>query len=354
MRRATGSLAATFSPQVERYLLDEVLEGLHKYPKELAPKWLYDEAGSQLFDMICELPEYYLTRAELEIMNLHASEIAKEIGPRAAIIEFGSGTSAKTRLLLDHLDTPAVYIPVDIAQVHLLEAAAGIARDYPDLAVVPLRADFTKPLALPTLAKSSSRRVVYFPGSTLGNFEPLAACSILQSMGELAGPTGKILIGIDLKKEVAVMERAYSDAAGITSRFNLNALRHVNRTIGSDFPLSAFEHHAVWVAESNRIEMRLLCKRDLNVHVGPEVVEMQAGEYIHTESCHKYTNESFACLAATVGLQVQKRWVDPKKQFSVQLLEPMSESRSREHSRFAEELAEFRASLQYLNAPAKH
>jgi uncharacterized SAM-dependent methyltransferase len=218
--------------------------------------------------------------------------------------------------------------------------------------VVPLRADFTKPLALPKLANASSRRIVYFPGSTLGNFAPLAACALLQSMGELAGPNGKILIGIDLKKDVATMERAYNDAAGITSRFNLNALRHVNRTLGANFPLSAFAHRAEWVAESNRIEMRLLCKRDVNVHIGSEVVELLEGEYIHTESCHKYTNESFARLAATVGLQVRRRWLDAKKQFSVQLLEPMSELGSREYSWLAQELAAFRASLQRLNEPA--
>ena len=248
--------------------------------------------------------------------------MAHQIGPDAAIIEFGSGTSTKTRELLNHLESAAAYVPVDIARDHLLDAASAIARDYSSLRVIPICADFTRPFDLPITVHSARRRVVYFPGSTLGNFAQADALALLQRMRHIIGANGAVLIGIDLKKDPRILERAYNDGAGVTAEFNVNALRHLNRELGTDFDLDAFEHLAVWVEDSSRVEMHLVSKRDQVVHVGDEDVEIKQGEHLTTEFCHKYTLESFADLAATAGLSVSRVWMDPAKLFSVQLLEP--------------------------------
>lgn len=305
-------------------LTDGVLEGMRKQPRQLSPVWFYDELGSFLFDSICELPEYYLTRTEREIMRQYAPDMAQHIGPDAAIIEFGSGTSTKTRDLLTQLEKPAAYVPVDIARDHLLTAASAIQRDYSTLRVIPICADFTQPFDLPATVYAANRRVVYFPGSTLGNFDPAQARGLLQRMRQIIGSNGAVLIGIDLKKDPRILERAYNDRAGVTAEFNVNALRHLNRELGTDFDLDAFEHLAVWVEDQSRIEMHLVSKRDQTVHLGDESVEIEKGEHLTTEFCHKYTLETFADLAATAGLSVSRVWMDPAKQFSVQLLEPRS------------------------------
>lgn len=305
-------------------LTNAVLEGLRKHPRQLSPVWFYDELGSFLFDSICELPEYYLTRTEREIMRQYAPDMAQHIGPDAAIIEFGSGTSTKTRDLLTQLEKPAAYVPVDIARDHLLTAASAIQRDYSTLRVIPICADFTQPFDLPATVYAATRRVVYFPGSTLGNFDPAQARGLLQRMRQVIGSKGAVLIGIDLKKDPRILERAYNDRAGVTAEFNVNALRHLNRELGTDFDLDAFEHLAVWVEDQSRIEMHLVSKRDQTVHLGDESVEIEKGEHLTTEFCHKYTLETFADLAATAGLSVSRVWMDPAKQFSVQLLEPRS------------------------------
>jgi dimethylhistidine N-methyltransferase len=303
-------------------LTNDVLEGLKKEPKELSPVWFYDELGSFLFDNICELPEYYITRTELQIMHGHALEMTQHIGPEAALIEFGSGTSLKTRLLLDHLENPLAYVPVDISREHLFTAAGSLAKDYPNLHIVPVCADFTQNFELPQFIRAAQRRVVYFPGSTLGNFDRPQARALLARMRDLIGKNGAVLIGIDLRKDPRVLERAYDDAAGVTAEFNINALRHVNRELGTDFDLDAFDHMAVWVENESRIEMHLVSKRDQVVHVGGEKVRIQRGEHLRTEYCHKYTLETFSDLAATAGLAVKRVWLDPNKLFSVQLLEP--------------------------------
>jgi L-histidine Nalpha-methyltransferase len=305
-------------------LTSGVLEGMRKQPRQLSPVWFYDELGSFLFDSICELPEYYLTRTELQIMHAHAADMAHYIGQDAAIIELGSGTSMKTRELLNHLDKAAAYVPVDIARDHLLTAASAIARDYQTLRVIPICADFTRPFDLPASVYAAHRRVVYFPGSTLGNFDPEHALSLLQRMRQMIGSNGAVLIGIDLKKDPRVLERAYNDRAGVTAEFNVNALRHLNRELGTDFDLDAFEHTAVWVEDQSRVEMHLVSKREQEVHVGDETVHIGKGEHLTTEFCHKYTLESFANLAAAAGLSVSRVWMDPAKLFSVQLLEPRS------------------------------
>lgn len=306
--------------QLNNEIVDAVLAGLQRKPKEISPVWLYDELGSRLFDAICELPEYYPTRAETKIMISCGADIAQRLGSNAALIEFGSGSSIKTRVLLDRLQTPDVYVPIDISLTHLLDAASSIARDYPWLRVLPVCADFTQPLHLPERVALARRRVVYFPGSTIGNFEPPAARSLLEAMHTMAGRDGAILIGVDLRKDAAVLERAYNDSRGITAQFNLNVLRHLNREAGSDFCPSAFEHRAVWVESLSRIEMRLVSRCRQSVLVGDDVIDLARGEFIRTECSHKYTLESFAELAASAGLRVREVWCDPDKLFSVQLL----------------------------------
>ncbi len=303
-------------------LTDSVIDGLKKPEKALSPVWFYDELGSFLFDNICELPEYYLTRTEIAIMRAHASEMAEHVGRDAAMIELGSGTSLKTRLLLDQIEMPATYVPVDIAREHLLDAAGAIARDYPDLRVIPVCANFAQPFELPAYVANSSRRVVYFPGSTIGNFDTDEAARLLRRIREMIGDDGAVLIGVDLRKDPRILHRAYNDDAGVTAEFNINALRHLNRELGADFDLDAFEHAAVWVENKSRIEMHLISKEDQRVHIGDEEVTIKRGEHILTEYSHKYTLESFADLAATADLSVTRVWMDPQKQFSVQLLEP--------------------------------
>lgn len=303
-------------------LTSDVLEGLKKEPKELSPVWFYDELGSFLFDSICQLPEYYITRTELAIMDAHAGEMAQHIGPDAALIEFGSGTSQKTRQLLDHLESPVAYVPVDISREHLFAAAGALAKDYPNLHIVPVCADFTQPFELPHFIQTAQRRVVYFPGSTLGNFDRSQARALLASMRKLIGSNGAVLIGIDLRKDPRILERAYDDAAGVTAEFNINALRHVNRELGADFDLDAFDHLAVWVENESRIEMHLVSKCDQVVHLGGQQVRIERGEHLRTEYCHKYSLDDFNELAAMAGLAVKRVWTDPNRQFSVQLLEP--------------------------------
>lgn len=303
-------------------LTHDVLADLRRSPKQLSPVWFYDEQGSVLFDDICELPEYYLTRTERQIMTDHVAEMAALIGPNAALIEFGSGSSDKTRLLLDGLDALAGYVPIDISRDYLFETAGKLARDYPHLRITPVCADFTQPFDLPAHVAAASRRVVYFPGSTLGNFEAAAAQRLLTTMREIIGRNGAVLIGIDLRKDPAVLERAYNDAAGVTAEFNLNALRHVNRELGADFDIDAFEHSALWIENQSRIEMHLISKREQDVRVGDEVVHIHRGEHLRTECCHKYTLAGFAEMAARADLSVSRVWMDPQQQFSVQLLEP--------------------------------
>lgn len=302
-------------------LLDEVLAGLHSAPKRVEPMWLYDERGSALFEEICRQPEYYLTRTELAIMRESAADMTAQIGPHAALIEFGSGSGIKTRLLLDHMEEPTCYVPVDISKTQLMEASGEIARDYPELAVCPVCADFTQSFPAPGCALRAPRRVVYFPGSTLGNFEAADAVKLLERMRKLAGRKGLLLIGVDLKKDIAVLERAYNDANGVTAAFNLNLLRHLNRAIDARFNLGAFVHRAVWNEAQSRIEMHLVSRADQVVNVGHSLIHFQAGEPLVTEYSHKYTQETFADLASRTGLRLVRTWLDAGRRFSVQMLE---------------------------------
>jgi L-histidine N-alpha-methyltransferase len=299
--------------------LSEILEGLARPQKSLSPKFFYDQTGSKLFDEICELPEYYLTRSEQEIMQACSAEIAELIGPNASLIEFGSGSSLKTRTLLSHLDSPAAYVPVDISKEHLEAAARSLAADFSDLEILPVAADFTRPFPLPQPRVMPERNLVYFPGSTIGNFGPEAALELLRVLHQEAGENGALLIGVDLQKDITILESAYNDEAGVTARFNLNILMRLNRDFGADFDPENYEHSAIYDSESGRIEMRLISTHHQRVSVGGWTFELIPGEFIVTEHSHKYTLEGFGEMAALAGFKVEKVWTDSAGYFSVQL-----------------------------------
>jgi L-histidine Nalpha-methyltransferase len=298
--------------------LAEILQGLRREQKSLSPKFFYDDRGSKLFDRITQLPEYYLTAAELAIMERHAGEMAALAGPQASLIEFGSGSSTKTRILLAHLDQLAAYVPVDISREHLVAAAAKLAADFPHIEVLPVAADFTRPFELPTPQVMPLRNIVYFPGSTIGNFTPEAALDLLRVMHHEAAEGGALLIGVDLKKDKTILERAYNDSAGVTAEFNLNLLRRLNREFGADFELGRFAHRAVYNEALGRIEMHLVSSDEQAVSVGGERFHFDAGETIRTEYSHKYTLEEFETMAARGGFEVSHVWTDPEGLFSVQ------------------------------------
>lgn len=299
----------------------DVLAGLRERPKRISPIYFYDARGSQLFDQICELPEYYPTRTEAQILTDHGDAIARCIGEDALLVEFGSGSSIKTRLLLDRLPALSAYVPVDISRSHLLNAAHGIAARYPHLEVLPVCADFTQPFPVPKPRRRAQRIVVFFPGSTIGNFDPPQALALLRVMHEIAGAHGGLVIGTDLVKDPAVLVRAYDDAAGVTAAFNLNVLIRLNRELRADFDLASFRHRAVWNEAASRIEMHLVSTRRQTARLAGELIEFEAGEAIVTEHCHKYTGTGFAAEAATAGWTVRERWLDERGYYGVQYLE---------------------------------
>ncbi len=298
----------------------EVLAGLTGDPKTLPCKWLYDERGSQLFDQICEAGDYYPTRTEMQIMRSEIADIASEVGRNAMLIEYGSGSSMKTRLLLDACPEIAGYVPLDISREHLLKAAEEIAKDYPHLPIYPVVADYTQPFELPEAVLAVEDRVVYFPGSTIGNFHPEDARAFLKNVARVVGPGGGMLVGVDLRKDPARLEAAYNDSDGATAAFNLNLLTRMNRELGSDFPVERFEHRAVWNPDIGRVEMRLWALDDCVVSVGGETIAFEAGESIHTESSYKYTLDGFAELVDGADFRVEDVWTDPDALFSIQLL----------------------------------
>jgi len=307
------------APSNEEFRRD-VLAGLRREPKTAPCKYLYDQRGSELFDRICEQPEYFNTRTETAIMERNVEDIDAALGARCAIIEYGSGSSIKTRILLDHLESPTAYVPIDISQEHLLASAEVIRERYPDLPVIPVCADYTRPFDLPDLPDATERRVVYFPGSTIGNFDPTYAVQFLRGMRDVAGPDGLLLVGAALKTDPDRLIPAYDDSAGVTAAFNLNLLQHINRELGADFDLQQFEHRAVWNEHASRIEMHLVSRRDQDVRIGEETVHFEPGESIHTENSYKYDLERFRALAAEAGLVDLRVWTDPEGLFSVHLL----------------------------------
>ena len=296
----------------------DVLAGLRRSHKRLPCKYFYDDIGSRLFDRICELPEYYPTRTELAILQSDASDMAARLGPGCLVIEYGSGSSTKTRLLLDALDRPAGYLPVDIAREQLERSAASLAADFPGLPVLPVCADFNRPFALPPGLPAAARRVVYFPGSTIGNFTTAAARRLLAGMARLVGPAGAVLIGVDLKKDPKILEAAYDDAAGVTAAFNRNILVRINRELGGDFRPSEFLHHPLYNPTFGRIEMHLISRRRQTVRLAGERIAFDEGEGILTECSYKHTVRGFQMLAASAGLRARQVWTDSRRWFSVQ------------------------------------
>lgn len=298
--------------------LTSLIAGLMQPQKMISPKYFYDERGSKLFEDITQLPEYYLTDTELAIMEAHIDEMADLVGAQASLIEFGAGSGMKTRLLLEHMHSPAAYVPVDISEEHLFESQQAIQADFPDIEVLPVAADFLHPFDLPDPATTPLRNVVYFPGSTIGNFEYDDALDLLRVMHTEAGKDGTLLIGVDLQKDPAVIDAAYNDSAGVTAEFNRNMLRHLNREFGSDFDLDAFEHRATYEPDEGRVVVELVSTRAQTAHIGDARIDFERDETIITEYSHKYTLEGFAAMANQAGFSVDKVWTDPQRWFSVQ------------------------------------
>jgi dimethylhistidine N-methyltransferase len=297
----------------------EVLAGLRASPKRLPCKLFYDEVGSRLFERICKLDEYYLTRTELGILREHAGEVARVVGTGARVVEYGSGASIKTRLVLDALERPSLYVPIDIARSALLESAARIALDYPALDVRPVCADYTQDVELVS-AGGATRTLGFFPGSTLGNFEPEEAVTFLRRVRGHCGDGGCLLIGVDSKKDRATLEAAYDDGAGVTAEFNKNILRVLNREHRAHFSLSHFRHRAVYDERHGRIEMHLVSTVNQRVAVAGEIIGFEAGEVIVTEHCYKYDAGEFHALAKASGFESVATWSDARERFLVVLL----------------------------------
>ena len=301
----------------------ELLEGLDQDEKSISPKYFYDEHGSQLFDKITSLPGYYLTGTEIDIMLANIDEIVALVGEQASLIEFGSGSSLKTRVLLKHLNKLAAYVPVDISEEHLFASAEQIGSEFPTIDVLPVVADFTQQFDLPKPAVMPLRNIVYFPGSTIGNFTHDAALELLKVMRHEAKDNGALLIGVDLQKDPDLIESAYNDSEGVTAAFNLNMLRHLNRDYGADFDLDEFSHDARYDPDEGRVVIRLVSGKDQVVRLGDTKIDIADGEAILTEYSHKYTLDGFAEMAGRAGFRVEKIWTDAKSLFSVQYLVAM-------------------------------
>jgi dimethylhistidine N-methyltransferase len=303
--------------EARRGFLEDVLAGLQRSPKQLPCKYFYDERGSILFDRICRLDEYYLTRTELELMERFAPEMGARLGAGVMLVEYGGGSSVKTRYLLDGLERPAAYVSVDISCEHLRKTALELARDYPAIEVRPICADFTRPFALPRTARVPSHVAVYFPGSTIGNFLPDQAAVLLRGIVGLCGKGGGLLIGIDLKKDAALLEAAYDDRLGVTAEFNLNLLVRINRELGANFDPAGFAHRACYNHDLGRVEMYLVSRKPQRVRLAGETFAFAAGEAISTEYSHKYTVAEFSAIAASEGLTLDGEWTDEARRFAV-------------------------------------
>jgi L-histidine Nalpha-methyltransferase len=319
---ATPARIAAFhdlEPEIEDFET-AVLDGLSGTPKTLPCKFFYDQEGSRLFDRICELPEYYTTRTEIALLEARAGEMARLMGPRCHVIEFGSGSSIKIRTLLDAMDEPAACTAVDISRDHLLASAEDLADEYPDVEITALCADYTEPFDVPTpVSHPRARRVGFFPGSTIGNFTPDEAAEFLLMAASLLSG-GDLLIGVDLKKDPARLQAAYDDSQGVTAAFNLNLLTRINRELGGDFDLGGFAHEALYNQELGRVEMHLRSLRRQTVTIGRRDFDFRADETIHTENSHKFSIAEFRALAARAGFTTLHSWTDPEELFSVHYL----------------------------------
>ena len=308
-----------FNPARERFLA-EVLSGLRKSQKELPSKYFYDEEGSHLFERICTLDEYYIPRIEAAIMETYIEEMAGLLGPRVLLVEYGSGNCAKTRFLLDHLHEPVAYVPIDISRERLLSAARELAADYPEMEVLPVCADYTSGFDLPVPKRPSERAVVYFPGSTIGNFDPVPARLFLEHVAGVCRLGGGLLIGVDLKKDPRVLHRAYNDSQGVTAAFNLNLLERINRDLNCDFRPDWFQHYAFYNPGESRVELHLVSLREQTVHLDNVVIPFVEGESIWTESSYKFNVDEFEQMAVAAGFKVERAWTDKQQWFSVQYL----------------------------------
>src|SRR5262245_46107916 len=297
----------------------DVLEGLNAIPKHVPAKYFYDATGSRLFERITELPEYYPTRSEIRILRRHAVDIANMIPPGAALVEFGSGSSRKARILLRSAATKlAAYVPVDICGEMIEQEAAELQTDFPQVKILPVTADICKPFNLPAEAKAATARIGFFPGSTIGNFEPHEASGFLRNAANILGRGSTLIIGVDLIKSSDILNAAYNDAEGVTAQFNLNLLTRINRELGGTFLLDTFEHHAFYNRERHRVEMHLASLKRQKVKVAGDTIDFRVGETIHTENSYKYSIESLAALARGVGWLPVMAWKDSRKYFSIQ------------------------------------
>lgn len=303
----------------------EILEGLRQRPKRIHPKFLYDQEGSEIFEQITLLDDYYLTRAETWILNRYSQEIAKRVGPNALILELGAGSGTKTRILLHTIPDPLVYIPVDISKNFLMESSRSLSKDFPELQILPIAADYLKSFFIPhRLLREASRRVAFFPGSTFGNFEPKEAADFLKTVAAQIGNGGLLLMGVDLAKDAATLERAYNDSQGVTAAFNLNLLKRMNREFKANFNLNSFAHKALYNRTEKRIEMYLFSLKDQLVRFGNTTLAFKRGETIHTENSYKFEGKSFEYFIDQVGFSQLQRWTDPEEMFAVYLLEVKS------------------------------
>ena len=301
----------------------EVRDGLATNQRTVPCKFIYDERGSELFEKICEQPEYYPTRTELKIMEESIDSMVEAIGPRARVIECGPGSGIKTKMLLDHLEDPAAYIPIEISKSALRGCFQELTREFPELEIVPVCADYTDHIDIPETEGDYERNVVYFPGSTLGNFPKDVARSFMRRSAEFAGEDGAMLLGVDLAKDPDILRKAYNDEAGVTAAFNMNLLHRMNRELGGNFDTDAFHHEAIYNPEHTRIEMHLVSEREQTVDVAGETYEFDEGQTICTEYSHKYTPEAFEELATGAGFDVRQMWTDGDNLFSIWYLETM-------------------------------
>src|SRR6267378_5961496 len=303
-------------PESADFLAD-VIAGLSSNPRTIPSKYFYDERGAALFQKICELAEYYVTRAEIDILDRHRADIASQIGPSVELIGLGTGAGTKTRNLIEALENPAVYIPVDISENQLRQSTALFQKIFPDLEILPVCADYLQPVVLPSPRHRPARNVVYFPGSTIGNFAPDEALEFLRRIANVSGRGGGLLIGVDLQKDQNVIEAAYNDSAGVTAQFNLNLLVRLNREVSADFDPSHWRHRAIYNSQAGRIEMYLISATDQTVHIGDREFRFRVGEKILTEHSYKHTPEGFIALASQAGFDFVKLWTDDARLFGV-------------------------------------
>ena len=301
----------------------DTVAGLSASPKWLSSKYFYDARGSQLFEQITRLPEYYLTRVELQLLADAMPAISGVVAAHAHVVELGSGSGRKTHLLLEGLDDPVAYTPIEISRTALVASVERLAEAFPRIEMLPVCADFSEPVPLPRPEREPGHTLLFFPGSTLGNFEHDDALRLLRSMRATMGARGQALVGIDLDKDSDVIEAAYNDAAGITAEFTFNLLTRLNREIGSDFQPDRFRHRAVYSRERERIETHLVSQCAQDVHVDGKAFHLDAGEAIQVEYSHKYTDASFEALVTRAGLRVVERWNDPRDWFGLRMLQPL-------------------------------